>query len=398
MKNLGLSNPVALTWAAYLLITEILAVTYILRTETGKLHGIIAASLFVLAGVRLLAHAASVRHLKYYFLSLGIAVAAAIAGFAMNFTDPDASMLRALSALMIISPVALAFLPPTNPELERLAGLKTIILDKSGALASGVPELKALKSIDPRISELALMQRVASLLHKNEDLLAKTVCAAARSKSLELLEVEQFKAIDGQGVTGVVSQRRTLVGSPGFLRAEGVQPGPLESLAINLTREGQMVALVGSEGRAVGIIAVSDPLSPEASAGVQAAKAHGLSVVVISSDSPAAAQAMGEKLGATAAYGDVTAAKKGEILKQIQKDSGDRALLVDEDIKALLEKIAAAKNSVKKTHGGDRTVLLYNTGASVAAALLPLPPIAAVILMIVFTMVSSWIYRQRITV
>lgn len=394
MKSL---NRTSLIWALYLAVTETLAILYVIRNDSQKVTSIAAASVFVLVGARLLPHAKNIRHEKHFFVMIGIALVGAMIGFGLNSADSVAGLVRAVAALMIASPVVLGFLPKGDPDSEKLAATRVLILDKSGSLAAGVPELKALKSIDPRISELALMQRVASLLQKNEDLLAKTVCAAARAKALELLEVEQFKSSPGEGVSGVVSQRRTVVGSAHYLKSEGIQPGPLESLAINLTREGQMVALVGAEGRAVGIIAVSDPINPATIEAVAAAKTQGLKVALLTADSAAAAKPMADKLGVSEVHGQVTALKKPEIVKQIQAANADAGIVVDGDVKQVLEQISQAKLSVKKTRTGVPAIVLYNMGAVLTAALLPLPMIAAVGIMAAFTAAMSWLYRQRIT-
>jgi high-affinity K+ transport system ATPase subunit B len=394
MKSL---NRTSLIWALYLALTEALAILFVIRTDSQKVTALAAASIFILAGARLLPHAKNIRHERHFFAIIGIAMIGAMIGFGLHAADPLAGLARAVAALMVASPVTLAFLPKSDPESEKLASTRVLILDKSGSLAAGVPELKALKSIDPRISELALMQRVASLLQRNDDLLAKTVCSAARSKALELLDVEQFKSSPGEGVSGVVSQRRTVVGSAGYLKAEGIQPGPLEALAINLVREGQLVALVGAEGRAVGIIAVSDPLNPAAIEDVAAAKAQGLKVVLLTADSAEAAKSMADKLGVSEIHGHVTALKKPEIVRQIQAANGESGTVVDGEVKPVLEKISQAKLSVKKTQTGIPAIVLYNIGAVLAAALLPLPMINAVGIMAAFTVAKSWLYRQRIT-
>ncbi len=280
---------------------------------------------------------------------------------------------------------------PTNSG----SSVKILILDRSGLYASGVPELKALKSIDSRISELALMQRVASLLYKNDDLLSRTVLAAARGKSLELLEVEQFRSVPDQGVVGVVSQRKTFVGSAAFLRSEGIQPGPLESLATSLIREGHKVSLIGADGKAIGIVAVSEPSKLESIESVQRARAIGIEVALLSGESAEIAKSHADQMGITRVYSDVTPAKKSEIVKQIQKDSGGEAEFIVGDLNANVEKFEQGMLVAKASRIRLFGFVLYNVFAPISVAVLNWPPLVS---LAIHVPLDILVYlRQRIT-
>lgn len=285
-----------------------------------------------------------------WFVPAVLALAAITAGaWLMWGPEPQwtYALANALAVIVIACPCALGLATPMSivvgtgrgaqvgvlfrnaTALERLAQINTLLIDKTGTLTAGSPELKNIKSLDPRLSELALLQRVASLERHSEHPFGQAVLNAARAKSLELLEVENFKSIPGQGIVGVVAGRKMIIGSAAYLKSEGLSPGPLEALSTQLIRDGHMVALIGTEGRVQGLLSVSDPIKPGAADALTAIKQRGLKIVMVTGDHVGTAKLVGEKLGLADVRAEVLPAQKLEIVKELQAQGGKVAMAGD---------------------------------------------------------------------
>jgi P-type Cu+ transporter len=288
------------------------------------------------------------------------------------------AVVNALAVIVIACPCALGLATPMSimvstgrgahqgvlfknaTAIEKLAAVNTLLIDKTGTLTSGSPELRAIKSMDPRLSELALLQRVMSLERNSEHPFAQAILAAAKAKSLEPLDVEQFKSHSGEGVTGLVAGRKMVIGGVALLKREGIQPGPLEALAASLAREGQMVALIGVDGKASGIIAVNDPVKENAGDSLAKLRELGLRIVMVTGDHAAAAEAVAERLGLTEIHAGVLPGQKLEIVKKIQSEGARVAMAGD----GINDAPALAQADVGIAMGNGTDVALESAGVA----------------------------------
>jgi hypothetical protein len=152
-----------------------------------------------------------------------------------------------------------------NPSGQTLLGVRqadSIAIRKFPELISPEPTLKTLQSIDSKVSEVALLQRVASLLAQSPKPLARAILLAAQNKKVELLSVTQRSENDAL-IIGWVMDRKLLLGQASAIKKEGVNLGPLESLAHALSKDGQTVMIIAAEGRPLGLISVHFALRPE---------------------------------------------------------------------------------------------------------------------------------------
>ena len=212
-------------------------------------------------------------------------VAASVIATGITWTisnEPLLALPLGLSVLLMLfvrRPIVKIEVPLTG-----LAQTDTLILDRPAPAEAGIPEIKAIRSIDSKVSDLALLQRVASLEKNNNHPFALAIQQAAKAKRFELLEVSNFKAFAGLGVTGFVSDRKMVVGNAALLRQEGINPGPLEALANNLLREGFSVALVAAEGRPIGLISAQAAVKPEDNLKLADLQMRGFSVLQVPSN------------------------------------------------------------------------------------------------------------------
>src|SRR5262249_58624491 len=129
--------------------------------------------------------------------------------------------------------------------------------DKTGTLTEGRPRLAAVVALPPH-EEGELLRLAASLERGSEHPLAGAIVAAAEERGLSLEEAQDFRAVPGQGVTGLVGGRRLALGNAKLLEGLGVGSSDLTARADALRREGQTAVLLVVDTRPAGLLAVAD--------------------------------------------------------------------------------------------------------------------------------------------
>ena len=224
------------------------------------------------------------------------------------------ALVVAVSTLIIACPCALGLATPMSmtvamgrgaqagvlfrsaEALERLRDVDTVVLDKTGTLTTGRPEVVSVIPVDG-IAESELLRFAASLEQASEHPVAAAVVGAARSRGLKLGRSYGFNAVPGKGALGVVQLRKVVVGNAALMEEAGVDAQSLESEARRLRSLGQTVIYVGLDGSPVGLLGVADPLKPEAWDVVQQLRSDGLRLVVLSGDHEESVRAVAAQLG-----------------------------------------------------------------------------------------------------
>jgi Cu+-exporting ATPase len=251
----------------------------------------------------------------------------------VGFTE---AMLYMVAVLVIACPCALGLATPTaimvgtgrgaesgilfrNSEaLERAHGLATIVLDKTGTLTQGRPELTDLVAREGT-SEDTVLRLAASAERGSEHPVGVAIVRAAQERGLLLAEPQGFEAVAGQGVAATVEGSQVLVGTIRFLESRGVRPDGLDAALSRLESAARTAMLVAVDGRAEGVVAVADTVKEGSAEAIRQMQALGLELVMITGDNPRTAEAIGQELGI------------GRILAQVQP--GDKAT----QVKALQE-------------------------------------------------------------
>jgi Cu+-exporting ATPase len=246
---------------------------------------------------------------------IAVAVLAAIGWWALG---PEPRLAHALvvavSTLIIACPCALGLATPMsmtvamgrgaqagvlfrNAEaLERLKDVDTVVLDKTGTLTVGRPEVVSVIPVDG-IAESELLRFAASLEQASEHPVAAAVVETARARGLKLGRSYGFRAVPGKGALGVVQLRNVSVGNAALMDEAGVDARALEPEAQRLRALGQTVIYVGLDGVPVGLLGVADPLKAEAWDVVQQLRSDGIRIVVLSGDHEESVRAVAAQLG-----------------------------------------------------------------------------------------------------
>src|SRR5262249_42605299 len=193
-------------------------------------------------------------------------------------------LLAAVSVLIIAWPCALGLATPMsimvgigrgaragvlikNAEaLERFEKVDTLVIDKTGTLTEGKPKVVAMRAV--RVDERLLLRFAASLEKLSEHPLAAAIVSAATERKIVLAKVDDFDAPAGKGVTGTIEGRKVALGNAAMMQAGGVDVAGLEAAANEMRNQGATAIFAAVDGKAIGVIAVADPVKPTTAAAV----------------------------------------------------------------------------------------------------------------------------------
>tara|TARA_B100000686_G_scaffold109396_1_gene116543 strand:+ start:2185 stop:4365 length:2181 start_codon:yes stop_codon:yes gene_type:complete len=248
------------------------------------------------------------------------------------------ALIAAVSVLIIACPCALGLATPMSimvgvgrgakagvlikdaEALETMEKVDTLIVDKTGTLTQGRPALTDIITADG-FEESELLTISAALEQGSEHPLAEAIVRAAHDQDLELPKALDFEAITGKGVKGQVSGAKVALGNSKMMEAIGADITPLTEGADNLRAQGATAMFVAVNGKAAGVIAVSDPIKDTAPEAIQNLHKAGLKIVMLTGDNETTARAVAEKLGIDEVHADVMPEDKSRIVGEL-RDKG----------------------------------------------------------------------------
>ncbi|MFN2643965.1 MAG: heavy metal translocating P-type ATPase [Burkholderiales bacterium] len=269
-----------------------------------------------------------------YFVQTVIAIAV-LTAIVWWWTGPSPTyaLVNAVAVLIIACPCALGLATPIsitvamgqgalnailfrNAEaVEKLREVDTLVVDKTGTLTLGRPQLTDTFVIDvPEREALAL---IASLERASEHPLAQAIVKGAEERGLKLEPVADFESVTGQGVRATVGGRRVAVGSRRFM---GTVPDALVAKADALRAQGKTALFGAIDGRTRAVLAVADPIKDTTAEAVKSLQALGVRLVMLSGDARATADAVARQLGIDEALGEVLPEQKVEKVKALQAE------------------------------------------------------------------------------
>lgn len=226
-------------------------------------------------------------------------------------------IIRAVTILVVFCPCALVLATPTaimaaignathhgflvreGDALERLAAVRRVAFDKTGTLTLGAPRVAAVYTLCPELDEAALFTLVAAAEQLSEHPLGKAIVTSWRENGAGLLPAaDQFQMLPGRGVQAVVEGRKILAGNRAMLAEQGIPlPQAAARAADASLEEGCTVIYIACDNRAVGLLALSDTVRPEAHAALAEVQALGVEPVLLTGDNEKAARHLARQLG-----------------------------------------------------------------------------------------------------
>lgn len=222
--------------------------------------------------------------------------------------------------------------------LERMEKVDTLIVDKTGTLTEGKPKVVAVV-VAGGMDEDQVLSLGAALEQSSEHPLAAAIVRAAKERGLEIGTVTDFSSVTGKGVQGVVGGQRVALGNLPMMESVGAALGDLAGRADDLRKEGATALFAAVDGKAVGAIAVADPIKMTTPDALKALKASGLKVVMVTGDNRTTALAVAAKLGIDNVEAEVLPHHKNEIVKKMKSEGHVVAMAGDgvNDAPALAE-------------------------------------------------------------
>jgi Cu+-exporting ATPase len=268
-----------------------------------------------------------------------VVMVAVIAFAAWSILGPEPRLAHALvsavSVLIIACPCALGLATPMaimvgtgrgatvgvlvkNAEaLERLEAVDTLVVDKTGTLTEGKPQLSSVVSLEGQ-SEDDLLRLAASLEQGSEHPLAAAILGGARQRRVATTGVERFQAQPGKGIEGVVEGHPVLLGNITMMREAGIASEIATARADELRRTGETVMFLAIDGKLSGLIAVADPIKPTTAEAIDGLHAEGLRIVMLTGDSAVTAKAVAEKLHIDDVRAEVLPTDKQRVVRELQ--------------------------------------------------------------------------------
>ena len=225
------------------------------------------------------------------------------------------ALINAVAVLIIACPCALGLATPMsimvgvgrgahegilikNAEaLETLEKVTVLVVDKTGTLTEGKPQVTDIRAADGWRDE-ELLQLAASLERGSEHPLAHAVVTAAKARGLTLADATGFDSITGGGVRGSIGGKAVLIGKSELLEKENVRgTDALQTEAAELREAGKTVIHVAVDGALAGLLAVSDPVKATSAEAIRHLHAMGLRIVMLTGDNEGAARVVAAQLG-----------------------------------------------------------------------------------------------------
>jgi len=201
--------------------------------------------------------------------------------------------------------------------LEELRKVDTLVVDKTGTLTEGHPELVAVNPVAD-VDETRALQLAASLERSSEHPLAAAIVRGAKTRNLSLLATENFESITGKGVTGVVDGQRVALGNKKLLQDLGIDIGGLPEKADAQRAQGQTVMYLAVAGQAAALLGVADPIKETTAEAIEVLHKEGIEIVMLTGDSRRTAEAVAAKLNIDKVQAEVLPDQKANIVKELQ--------------------------------------------------------------------------------
>lgn len=279
------------------------------------------------------------------FVPIVIGIAVVTFGLTYFFVDFTPALISAVAVLVIACPCALGLATPTAVMvgtgkgaehgilikgaefLQAMRDVDTIVLDKTGTITKGEPEVTDIDAFG--LEEDTLLRLVASAEQASEHPLGRAVIEEAKSRDLILYDVSEFTAIPGQGIRAIVNGQRLYVGNKKLMHGQGIdlraQWAPIKALE----GEGKTVLIVALEGRVAGYIAVADAVKASSGQAVREMQAFGLEVVMITGDNRRTAESVAAQVGIEHVLAEVLPEHKAEAVERLKREGKKVAMVGD---------------------------------------------------------------------
>ena len=268
-----------------------------------------------------------------YFVPIVIVIALVTFTVWYFFASPgnlEPALVAAISVLVIACPCALGLATPTSimvgtgkgaengilykggEHLEKTHQVDVVVLDKTGTITNGTPEVTDFSGDD------AALQLLASAENGSEHPLASAITSYAKEKNIELSDAAEFAAIPGHGIRALIDGREVLVGTRKLMTEENINITSIEEDMQQFEYDGKTAMVVAVDGELRGTVAVLDTVKSTAKQAVEEMHKEGIEVIMLTGDNTRTAEAIGREVGIDAVIAEVLPEQKAEEIRKIQ--------------------------------------------------------------------------------
>jgi len=287
----------------------------------------------------------------------------------LGFGSLSHGIMAAVAVLVIACPCALGLATPTaimvgtgvgagrgilikNGEILQAAGrLSAVVLDKTGTMTRGRPELKDVIPLTEAMSRNELLALAAGLEENSEHPLARAVVKAAQDEGLVLKKTDSFKAIPGKGISASYEEKKFLIGKEEFVESEGTDLSAVSERIADLESQGNTVVVLTGSGEALALLAIADKIKDNSTEGISMLKALGLEVYMITGDNRRTAESIAREAGVDRVLAGILPEGKAEEVKKLQK-SGHKVAMVGDGVNDA-PALATADTGIAMGEGSD---------------------------------------------
>ncbi|WP_087973362.1 heavy metal translocating P-type ATPase [Oceanobacillus rekensis] len=281
-----------------------------------------------------------------YFVPIVVGIAILTFAVWIIFVQPgdfETALIAAIAVLVIACPCALGLATPTSimvgtgraaengilfkggEHLERTYQLNAIVLDKTGTITKGKPE------VTDFTGDKETLKLLASAEKGSEHPLAEAIIAYATEQDIELVELESFAAIPGHGIEATLSGRNIIVGNRKLMHDHQVNVNEVEQELTEFELTGKTAMLIAIDGIYRGSVAVADTIKESAPEAIRQLKEQGLEVIMLTGDNERTAQAIAKQVGIDQVIAQVLPEGKADKVKEIQ-GKGKRVAMVGDGV------------------------------------------------------------------
>jgi Cu+-exporting ATPase len=246
------------------------------------------------------------------------------------------ALVNAVAVLIIACPCALGLATPMSimvatgkgatlgvlfksaEAIEVLRKVDTLVVDKTGTLTEGKPQLVGVETVSG-MEEQPLLALAAALERGSEHPLAAAIVSGAAQRGAAVLKAERFTAVPGKGVTGRVDGHDVALGNAALMQQVGAELAPLAARADAWRSEARGVMFVAIDGKLAGMLGVADPIKTTTREALQQLHAQGVRVVMLTGDSKTTATAVAKQLGIDEVRAEVLPDQKAQVVRELQQ-------------------------------------------------------------------------------
>ncbi|GBF10898.1 cation-translocating P-type ATPase [Tepidibacillus sp. HK-1] len=255
------------------------------------------------------------------------------------------ALVNAIAVLVIACPCALGLATPTSimvgtgkaaehgilfkggEHLENTKKINAIVLDKTGTITKGEPELTDYIAIDA--SEQELLQYAGSIEKTSEHPIGKAIAKGVEEKGIDLLQVKDFEILPGKGLKAKVNDTMVYVGTRKLVREIGLDPAAIEEKMAQLEAQGKTVVLVATPDKLLGILAVADTVKADSKEAIAKLKEMGIKVVMITGDNQRTAKSIAQEVGVDEVRAEVMPEDKAKEVESLKTQGYTVAMVGD---------------------------------------------------------------------